>query len=51
MSATVNAELFQNYFEKVVPGPCVCVVGRCRLTVAKPVWKPPMISVLVTRIL
>jgi HrpA-like RNA helicase len=25
MSATVNAELFQSYFEKVVPGPCVCV--------------------------
>ena len=25
MSATVNAELFQSYFEKVVPGPCGCV--------------------------
>jgi ATP-dependent RNA helicase DHX36 len=25
MSATVNAELFQSYFEKVVPGPCACV--------------------------
>ena len=25
MSATVNAELFQSYFEKVVPGSCGCV--------------------------